>query len=175
MAQRDKDNVKWLIAREIPHLRRYARALVKDHSLADDLVQDCLERAIRKRHLWKRHGRIRSWLYRILYNVFLNQRPQRMRILRQASIESLQTTPSVPPPQDQQMAYRDISDAMGMLPSEQRAAIALTAVEGLSYDEAAQALDIPIGTLRSRVARGRDRLRVLYVQPENPIRLRRVK
>jgi RNA polymerase sigma-70 factor (ECF subfamily) len=173
--QRDRDDVKWLIAREIPHLRRYARALVHDRSLADDLVQDCLERAIRKRHLWKRHGSIRSWLYRVLYNVFLNQRTQRTRILRQTPIESLQSAPSVPARQEQQMACRDISDAMGLLPSEQRAAIALTAIEGLSYDEAAQALDIPIGTLRSRVSRGRDRLRVLYVQPENPIRLRRVK
>jgi RNA polymerase sigma-70 factor (ECF subfamily) len=87
----------------------------------------------------------------------------------------LQSALSVPARQEQQMACRDISDAMGLLPSEQRAAIALTAVEGLSYDEAAQALDIPIGTLRSRVARGRDRLRILYGQPENPIRLRRVK
>ncbi len=175
VTHRDRDDVKWLIAREIPHLRRYALVLVNNDDLADDLVQDCLERAIRKRHLWKRRGSIRSWLYRVLYNVFLNQGLQRARTRRQVSIDAVSIVPSEPARQEQRLAYRDVSDAMRMLPGNQRAAIALTAVEGLSYDEAAQVLDIPIGTLRSRVARGRDRLRELYVQPADPIRLRRVK
>ncbi len=176
VAEDDREDVKWMIARQIPHLRRYAYTLAGDRERADDLVQDCLERAIRKRHLWKRQGSIRGWLYRVLYNVFLNQRTLHDRLRRQVPIEiATAMMPSEPARQEQRLACRDIADAMSMLPQEQRAAIGLTAVEGLSYDEAAQVLDIPIGTLRSRVARGRMRLTELYVQPEGPIRLRRVK
>lgn len=178
MAKRDKydkDDVRWLIAREIPHLRRYAMTLVNDTGLADDLVQDCLERAIRKRHLWKRHGSVRAWLYRILCNLFRNQWKQSVRTGNQVPFDNLSSIPNEPPRQEDRIACHDISIAMGMLPRDQRTAIALTAVEGLSYDEAAHVLDIPIGTLRSRVARGRDRLRALYAHSAAPPRLRQVK
>src|SRR5699024_2015850 len=67
------------IAAEIPHLRRYARALTRQREAADDLVQDTLERALRKRHLWRPNGRLRSWLFRMLYNVYLNQQPRQRR------------------------------------------------------------------------------------------------
>src|SRR3546814_13521510 len=73
------EETKWLIAREIPHLRRYALALVRDREAADDLVQDSLERALKKRHLWRRQGSIRSWLLRVLYNVYLTQLRGRRR------------------------------------------------------------------------------------------------
>lgn len=175
MAQSNRDDVKWLIAREIPHLRRYALALVGSGDLADDLVQDCLERAIRKRHLWRKRGSIRAWLYRVLYNVFLNQSRGRERTRRQIPIDQVLVTPSEPARQEHHLACQDLSAAMGMLPPDQRSAIALTAVEGMSYDEAAEVLEIPIGTLRSRIARGRNRLHDLYVQPEGAVRLRRVK
>lgn len=175
MTRRDRTDVKWLIAREIPHLRRYALMLAGNPDLADDLVQDCLERAIRKRHLWKRHGAIRSWLYRVLYNVFLNQSAKRNHLRKELPIDSETVMPTEPARQEEHLAYKDITDAMRMLPKEQRAAIALTAVEGLSYDEAAGILQIPIGTLRSRIARGRGQLQELYIQPESPVRLKRVK
>lgn len=175
MTRRERTDVKWLIAREIPHLRRYALVLTGNRDLADDLVQDCLERAIRKQHLWKRHGTIRSWLYRVLYNVFLNQSVQRNRIRRQVPIDAETVIPAEPARQEDHLAYKDISAAMDMLSHEQRTAIALTAVEGLSYDEAAEVLNIPIGTLRSRIARGRGQLHELYLQPDPPVRLRRVK
>lgn len=175
MTRSDRTDVKWLIAREIPHLRRYALILAGNPDLADDLVQDCLERAIRKHHLWKRHGAIRSWLYRILYNVFLNQSAKRNRLRKELPIDSEAVMPAEPARQEEHLACKDIADAMRMLPNEQRAAIALTAVEGLSYDEAADILRIPIGTLRSRIARGRTQLQELYVQPDNPVRLKRVK
>lgn len=167
------DDTKWLIAREIPRLRRYALALTNDPTAADDLVQDTLERAIRKRRLWERRGSLRGWLYRILYNLFLNQTPHRRR--RRAELD-LEAAPALSqhPMHDHRLELRDVSEAMSALPPEQRAAIALTAIEGLSYDEAAQALDIRVGTLRSRISRGREQLRDLEVEPSRP-QLKRVK
>lgn len=169
---------KWLIAREIPRLRRYALALVGNPAAADDLVQDTLERAIRKRHLWSRRGSLRGWLYRILYNVFLNQSGRRRRAQAEVDLDAAppDTRPlAVRPRHDARLICRDIAEAMQALPAGQRAAIALTAVEGLSYDEAAEVLGVPIGTLRSRLSRGRDRLREIYSgETEAPV-LRRVK
>jgi RNA polymerase sigma-70 factor (ECF subfamily) len=154
------DDTKWLMAREIPRLRRYALSLVNDADAADDLVQDTLERAIRKRHLWQRRGSMRSWLYRILYNVFLNQIAAREKRRKEIALD-LAPTLSEPACQEQRASCRDIAEAMRQLPAQQRAAIALTAVEGLSYDESAGVLGIPIGTLRSRLSRGREMLKRL--------------
>lgn len=170
---------KWMIAREIPHLRRYALVLAGDPAAADDLVQDTLERAIRKRHLWTRRGSIRGWLFRILYRTFLNQAVRRRRARAEVGLDDAPPL-SERPRQEIGLVCRDIAEAMRALPDEQRAAIALTAIEGMSYDEAAEALDVPVGTLRSRLSRGRDRLRDLYAaEPETAgtaaPRLRRVK
>lgn len=168
------DETKWLIAREIPRLRRYALTLERDPDAADDLVQDTLERAIRKRHMWARRGSIRSWLYRILFTVFVNRRPRRLKELAQLPLEE-DTPGSEPAQQDQRLLCSDIVSALHQLPEEQRAAIGLTAVEGLSYDEAADVLDIPVGTLRSRLSRGREALRHLFVVGQDRPQLRRVK
>lgn len=160
---------KWLIAREIPRLRRYALALARDPVAADDLVQDTLERAIRKRHLWKRHGSLRGWMYQILYRTFLNQSARRKRRALEVDIDDA-PEPIAPGSPDSGLVRRDIVDALCELPAEQRAAIALTAIEGLSYDEAAAALDIPLGTLRSRLSRGRERLRTTFDASEPHLR-----
>jgi len=152
------DETKWLIAREIPRLRRYALTMVNDNAAADDLVQDTLERAIRKRCLWRRRGQIRSWLYSILYRQFLDRCTAAAK--RNGDLD-LDTAPSlaVAARQEDQAYCRDVAVAMQQLPPDQRAAIALTAVEELSYDEAAEVLGVPIGTLRSRLSRGREALR----------------
>lgn len=165
---------KWLIAREIPRLRRYALALLGDPAAADDLVQDTLERAIRKRHLWTRRGSLRSWLYRIQYNLFLNQSGRRRHRARETDLDETQAVADAGS-QEQLLSCLDIAAAMRRLPPKQRAAIALTAIEGLSYDEAAMALGIPVGTLRSRISRGRDHLRELYPTTAAEPHLRRVK
>ncbi|MFO7854060.1 MAG: RNA polymerase sigma factor [Paracoccaceae bacterium] len=167
-------DAKWLLAREIPRLRRYALALVNDPVAADDLVQDTLERAIRKRHLWSGRGSLRGWLYRMQYNLFVNQTTHRSRRRREIELDDAPAL-SAPPAHDDRLAVREVMTAMSALPVEQRAAIALTAVEGLSYDEAARALGIRIGTLRSRIARGRESLRDVEVAPAEPTHLRRVK
>jgi RNA polymerase sigma-70 factor (ECF subfamily) len=168
------DDVKWLISREIPRLRRYAYSLTRNREYADDLVQDCLERAIRKRHLWHRHGSIRGWLFRILYHVFLNQRALRIKIDSQLDLANIELAGQEAGP-DHRLVCNDIVGAMQELPHEQRSALLLTAVEGLSYDEAAGVLGVSIGTLRSRLSRGRDRLRETYRPHRAPAQLRRVK
>lgn len=165
------------MAREIPRLRRFALTLVDAPEEADDLVQDCLERAIRKRHLWQRRGSMRSWLYRILYNLFVNQGARRRRSRRQlpiGEVAEVDAVLSAPARQEHHLAFQDIGAAMDHLPDDQQAAIVLVAVEGLSYDEAASAMGVPVGTLRSRLSRGRERLRTLYSGDADPM-LRRVK
>ena len=161
MPQDAMDEIKILIAREIPQMRRFALFLTKNNPGADDLVQDALERAIRKRHLWRRHGNIRSWLYRLMYNLFLNQRQRDNRYSDHINIEDMVTPPSAPAEQFQKVAFHDVAEALDSLPDEHAAPIILTAVEGFSYDETASILDIPIGTLRSRLFRGREALRNL--------------
>ena len=158
------DETARLMAREIPRLRRYATTLTGNVDEADDLVQDALERAMRKRNLWRGSGSIRSWLYRIVFSVFANQARQRRRRRAELALEAAPTL-AAPARQEDAAACRDIAGAMARLPLEQRAAIALTAVEGFAYDEAAAILGVPIGTVRSRVARGRDALRAFWEAP----------
>ena len=164
------DDLKWAIAREIPHLRRYARTLLRDSDGADDLVQDCLERALRKRHLWQRTGSLRSWLFRIVFTQYLNGSARRARARRTEGLEVIERTMAMPAAQDDHAEAIEVLDALFLLDRDQRAAILLVAVEGMSYDEAADALGIPIGTLRSRLWRGREALRA--IRPERPGRSR---
>ena len=169
------DEVSWLMAREIPRLRRYALALVNEPGAADDLVQDCLERAMRKSHLWQRRGSIRSWLYRILYNLFLNQAAERNRHRRHVALDEVAHLMAAPGGQEHRIVCGDIASAMMALPPDQRAAIILTAVEGLSYDETAAVMGVPVGTIRSRLSRGREQLRSLYAGDIASPVLRRIK
>jgi RNA polymerase sigma-70 factor, ECF subfamily len=155
------DELQGLITGEIPHLRRYARALLRDIDAADDLVQDCLERALRKCQLWQRQGSIRSWLFRMLYNVFLNTKHTRRRDRLTVPLEAIAPTMAESPRQEKYVECRDIAAALDQLPEQQYVAIILIALEGLAYDEAAWILGIPIGTLRSRLSRGRETLRTL--------------
>lgn len=167
--------LEWLVSREIPHLRRYALALTQHREAADDLVQDCLERALRKRHLWRYPGNVRSWLFRILYRVFINQHTRRRRRGQSVSLQDLEQGPAEPSGHEAQLAWRDVAAALRQLPGEQRAAILLVALEGTPYDEAARILGIPLGTLRSRLSRGREGLRRLGVGIPRQEPLRRVK
>lgn len=147
-------------------------SLVGDPDAADDLVQDCLERAIRKRHQWRRESSISTWLYRILYRLFLDRAASRRKDLERADGYRLSVTDSEPARQEDHVACGDIVQAIQRLPVDQRAAIGLTVVEGLSYEEAAEVLRIPVGTFRSRLARGRDRLRDLYTPQQERQRLK---
>jgi RNA polymerase sigma-70 factor (ECF subfamily) len=145
------------IAAHIPRLRRYARALAGDSHRADDLVQDTLERALTKFHLWRRGGDLRAWMFAIMHNVLTNQLKARRELaLDEATESSRESAAQSDPPE-----LRDLDAALRRLPVEQREVLLLVGLEQLSYAEASQALDVPVGTVMSRLSRGRERLRVL--------------
>ena len=151
-----------LIEAHIPGLRRFACALLRgDRQSADDLVQDCLERALSSWHLRRAEGDLRGWLYTILYNRFLSERHrQGRRGVRDASLEAAEAElPGVDGGQHWALEQRDLLRAFGDLPEEQRSVLLLIGVEDLSYREAARVLGVPIGTVMSRLSRGRERLR----------------
>lgn len=152
-------DVRHLIVDQIPHLRRYARALVGDRAQADDLVQDCLERAWSRMHLWTVGTNIRAWLFTILHNLHLNAARKRRNTPGLVPIEAGGPEPPVRPTQEDGLAVESMWEAFSSLPEPQRAAILLITLEEMSYAEAASVLGIPVGTLMSRVHRGRERLR----------------
>jgi RNA polymerase sigma-70 factor, ECF subfamily len=141
----------------IPRLRRYARALVRDRYAADDLVQDTLERAINKYHLWRPGSDLRAWLFAIMHNVYVNQ--LRSRAARPEAV--LEDEDALPQPvaDVDRLEIRDMQVALAALPPEQREVVLLVALEQMSYAEAGAALRIPIGTVMSRLFRARERLR----------------
>jgi RNA polymerase sigma-70 factor (ECF subfamily) len=143
-----------LIVPYIPNLRRYARALVGDRDGADDLVQDTLERAVRKFHLW-RPGDLRAWLFSIMHNVFVNQLKSR-KIPADVEIDD---TFAAPVPGVTRTDVMDLQRALGTLAPEQREVVLLVALEDMSYADVSRALGIPMGTVMSRLSRGRERLR----------------
>jgi len=143
-----------LIVPYIPNLRRYARALVGDRDGADDLVQDTLERAVRKFHLW-RPGDLRAWLFSIMHNVFVNQ----LKARRVAPDVELDESFAAPMPSVSALDLQDMQRALSTLAPEQREVVLLVALEDMSYADVSRALGIPMGTVMSRLSRGRERLR----------------
>lgn len=147
-----------LIVAEIPRLRRYARALTGDTSRADDLVQDTLERALSRFSLW-RPGNLRAWLFTIMHNTFVNQ------VKSAAHVDYLadDLLPDLPlrATQSDNLELRDLDRALGRLTAEQREVLLLVGLEDLSYEETAKVIGTPIGTVMSRLSRGRERLRAL--------------
>ena len=153
-----------LLEAYIPGLRRFAQALLRgDRERADDLVQDTLERALSSWRLRRAEGELRGWLYTILYNCFLSDRERRKR---RSACDALTEVvedelPGVEGGQHSALEYRDFLRAFATLPAGQRSVLLLIAVEDLSYEEAARVLAVPIGTIMSRLSRGRERLRRL--------------
>ena len=144
-----------LIIPFIPNLRRYARALVGDRDGADDLVQDTLERAVRKFHLW-RPGDLRAWLFAIMHNVFVNQLKAR-KIAPEVEID--ENALAAPIPTVTSLDVIDLQRALLTLAPEQREVVLLIALEDMTYADVSRSLGIPIGTVMSRLSRGRERLR----------------
>ncbi len=146
-----------LIIPFIPNLRRYARALVGDRDGADDLVQDTLERAVRKFHLWK-PGDLRAWLFSIMHNVFVNQLKARKI---SPSVQIDETTIAAHVPTVTSVDVLDLQRALLTLAPEQREVVLLVALEDMTYADVSRALGIPMGTVMSRLSRGREKLRGL--------------
>ena len=152
-----------LLEAHIPELRRFARALLRgDRESADDLVQDSLERAIAHWDRRKPDGNLRNWFYAILYNRFLTDQHRRLRLnrwLRSRGQTGEEDLPLINGGQTGALAYRDLLRGFAKLPLEQRAVLFLVGVENFSYTEAARVLNVPIGTVMSRLSRGRECLR----------------
>lgn len=142
----------------IPRLRRYARSLTHDLVAADDLVQEALSRALDKIHLWRPETDLRAWLFTIMHHQHVNEM---RRAAREKNVPLGDRDQALEPHQGQRLEFRDLARAFDALSSEQRSAIMLVAVDQMQYDEAASILNLPIGTVRSRVSRGRDTLRRL--------------
>ena len=158
----------------VPSLRRYARALLRDPDGADDLVQDCLERALSRRHLWRGGPGLRPWLFRILHNIYANEiRSRRARPVFQP-IDSAADLPAGGGSHDARIELREMERALNLLSEEQRYIVLLVALTGLSYQECADVLGVPVGTVMSRLSRGREHLRRFLMRETGPS-LRRVK
>jgi RNA polymerase sigma-70 factor, ECF subfamily len=154
------DRLDALVVEQIPRLRRYARALTGSADRADELVQDCLERAWGRLHLWRRGSDLRAWLFTIMHNVHANQVRHRRRRPVLVTLDPEQDALAQPPAQEDALALRDLAAALAALPEEQRSVLLLVSVEELSYGEVATILDIPLGTVMSRLHRARERLRL---------------
>ena len=149
------------IEAEIPRLRRYARALTRDVATADDLVQDCLTRALGKLHLWHEGTDLRAWLFTILHNQHVNHIRRAVREGAAVGLNDKEPLLSRAPQQGKSLELRDLERALAKLPEEQRSVILLVGLEGMRYEEVAAVLDVPVGTIRSRLSRGRETLRRL--------------
>ena len=150
-----------LLETEIPRLRRYARALTRDASRADDLVQNCLLRAVAKQHLWQPGTDLRAWLFTILHNQNVNDVRRSVREGVAVPVEDVAPVLTATANVEASLQLRDLDRAIASLPAEQRQVILLVGLEGMRYEEVASILGIPIGTVRSRLSRGRDMLREL--------------
>jgi RNA polymerase sigma-70 factor (ECF subfamily) len=144
------------LALQIPRLRRYARALTHDVVWADDLVQDTLERALRRRWLFRINSNLTAWLFTMLYRLYLNDVSRRRFTVATADADMPE-----PVAQDDMALQLDMQRAMARLSAEHRAVIVLVGLEQLSYKEAAEVLDVPLGTVMSRLTRARQQLRAL--------------
>lgn len=162
-----------LIQDQIPFLRRYARALLREGSLADDLVQDTLERAWNRLHLWQHGSNLRAWLFTIMHNVFVNQR-RRIKGYRTVELDDQIVDNRAHAAVEQPLELRDLQNALQQLSVEFREVVLLISLEQLTYEETATVLSIPVGTVMSRLARGREKLRVL-LSGESVPQLRRIK
>jgi RNA polymerase sigma-70 factor (ECF subfamily) len=156
----------------IPRLRRYARALAGDRASADDLVQDTLERAWAKLHLYRRGTDLRAWLFTVMHNVHVNK----VRATRPTDpLDEDLPEMALRAPQGDSLAMRDLDRSIALLPPEQRAVLLLVTLEEMSYEEVARTLGIPMGTVMSRLSRAREKLRAMMHGQSAAAKLKLVK
>ena len=152
----------------LPRLRRFARNLVRTPHDADDMVQIAVERALKRRDQWDRGARLDGWLFKILRNAWIDEMRSRGRQAKIFMPEEAGEQVGVLPI-DREIDRLSVEAAMSRLPEDQRLAVGLVLVEGLAYKDAAEVLDVPIGTLTSRLARGRDALQEMLRLPEGDL------
>jgi len=157
---------------QMPHLLRYAKALTRNNDMANDLVQDCLERAWNKRRLWNSQRTLRPWLLTIMHNIFINQKCKQSNN-QETTLEEL-TLVDEGADASQLVQLRDLQVAMGKLSPEYREIILLAGLESLSYKEIAKVTGLPLGTVMSRLSRAREKLRKIMnsTETDNVVQLR---
>lgn len=143
----------------IPHLRRYARHLAHSPAAADDLVQDCLARALAKAHLFRPGTNLRAWLFTILRNQHISDMRRQGRRGTAVDPDDVAEALATRPDQHARLVVAALDEAMRRLPRPQRALIRMVALQGRSYEEAAEAMGLPVGTVKSRLSRSRRQLR----------------
>jgi RNA polymerase sigma-70 factor (ECF subfamily) len=154
------ENIQARIIELLPRLRRFARNLTRNPHDADDVVQIAIERALTRLDQWHRDARLDSWLFRIVRNAWIDEIRSRAR--RDALFAPEEAGEAIGvAAMDREVDRLSVEAAMAQLPEEQRLAVSLVLVEGLPYKEAALVLDVPIGTLTSRLARGRQALQAM--------------
>lgn len=158
--------VRDALVAEIPRLRRYARALTGRADAADDLVQETLQRALEKWRLWQRERDLRPWLFSIMHNLHVDghRRDQRVDFCADDDLP----VPVQRASQADALELRDLERALALLPPEQREVLLLVGLEELSYAEVARALQIPQGTVMSRLSRARTRLKAILAGEAAP-------
>ena len=160
---------------ELASLRRFARALTGDAALADDLVQDCVERALNKSHLYDPARPLRAWLYAVLRNIYISglRRSGRSGVVK--NVDDLSDGEGAgPPAQEERLSAGSVTEALDRLSSQHREVIVLVGLEEMSYRDVAEILGVPLGTVMSRLSRAREQLRQLLEDRGHTV-LRRVK
>jgi RNA polymerase sigma-70 factor (ECF subfamily) len=159
------ETVREQIAALLPRLRRFARNLARNPHDADDVVQIAVERALSRLDQWRPDARLDSWMFKIVRNAWIDElrsRGRRSRIfVGPEAGEYVGESPI-----DREVDLLSVQSAMERLPEDQRAAVSLVLIEGLPYKDAAEVLEVPIGTLTSRLARGREALQAMLAPPE---------
>ena len=140
------------LTKELPHLRRFARALCGDAALADDLVQDCVERAMGKSHLYDPSRPLRAWLYAVLRNIFISglRRDRRSSVIKTVD-DLVEGEDAVAAAQEDRISVKQISEALDRLPTQHREVIVLVGLEEMSYRDVAEILAVPIEIGRAHV------------------------
>ncbi len=152
------------LEQEIPHLRRYARALTRDPESADDLVQDALERAISRLDRFEPGTDLRSWMFTIMHNLFIDQCRRARRRGTTVPVEEWMDNAHSGPTQMAALEVRDLADHLDRLSEHERRVVELVAIDGKKYEEAAEELGVAVGTIKSRLFRARENLRRMQEQ-----------
>lgn len=153
----------------LPHMRRYALGLTSDGDRAEDLVQDALERALKNAHRFQAGTNLKAWLFTIIHNTFLSDmRRAKVRGNHLDADEVYSPNLSIQANQEANVGTKDIKGCLGQLKQHEREVLLLVAIEGMTYEQAAEVMDVELGTVKSRLFRARERFRALYTDMTAP-------
>lgn len=144
---------------EIDKLRQFARKLCRNRDEAEDLVQATVLRALEKRHLFETGTDLFAWTSKMMFNLFATQYRRRVKFETQYDCEDLIQSQSIPPSQEKKAELQKVSDALEQLSDDHRDVLVMVCIHGMAYEEVAESLDIPVGTVRSRLSRAREKLK----------------